>query len=51
MYVFVPDLASGKVSHVNVVSEEAKAKGLDARAWASAVAEVLGGKVRAQPSS
>ena len=45
VYVFSVDPEQGKVAHVNAVSEAAKAKGLDAREWAAAVAEILGGKV------
>ncbi|OBZ68342.1 Alanine--tRNA ligase [Grifola frondosa] len=44
VYVFSADLKGGKVAHVNHVSEAAKAKGLDARSWAAAVTEVVGGK-------
>lgn len=46
IYIFSADQSAGKVAHVNAVSEEAKAKGLDGREWASAVVEILGGKVR-----
>ena len=45
VYIFSADAASGKVAHVNAVSEVAKAKGVDAREWATAVVEILGGKV------
>ena len=45
IYIFSADVAGGKVAHVNAVSEEAKAKGLDGREWASTVVAILGGKV------
>ena len=45
IYIFSADNTAGKVAHVNAVSEEAKAKGLDGREWASAVTAILGGKV------
>ena len=45
IYIFSADVESGKVAHVNAVSESAKAKGLDGREWASAVVAILGGKV------
>ncbi|KAH9949608.1 tRNA synthetases class II (A)-domain-containing protein [Amylocystis lapponica] len=51
IYAFVPDLQGGKVAHVNVVSNAAKAKGLDARTWASVVVEVLGGKAGGKEDS
>ncbi|OSX66173.1 hypothetical protein POSPLADRAFT_1064626 [Postia placenta MAD-698-R-SB12] len=44
IYVFSPDIASGKVAHVNYVSPTMKAKGLDARSWGSVVTEIVGGK-------
>ena len=46
IYIFSADAANGKVAHVNAVSDAAKVKGLDGREWASAVVEILGGKVR-----
>lgn len=45
MYVFSVDHEGGKVAHVNHVPERVRAKGVDARTWASKVADVLGGKV------
>ena len=45
IYIFSADVESGKVAHVNAVSEAAKAKGVDGREWASAVVAILGGKV------
>ena len=45
IYIFSADAANGKVAHVNAVSDAAKAKGLDGKEWASAVVEILGGKV------
>ncbi|EGO00200.1 hypothetical protein SERLA73DRAFT_107224 [Serpula lacrymans var. lacrymans S7.3] len=44
VYVFSVDADNTKVAHANHVPEAAKAKGLDARVWASKVTEVLGGK-------
>ncbi|KAH8083821.1 tRNA synthetases class II (A)-domain-containing protein [Cristinia sonorae] len=43
-YVFSVDAEGGKVAHANCVSEAAKAKGVDGRAWASVVVGILGGK-------
>lgn len=48
VYVFSVDSEGGKVAHVNHVPEALKAKGLDGRAWAASVAEILGGKVCSQ---
>lgn len=44
VYVFSSNAAEGKVAHVNFVAEDAKSRGLDGRAWATAVSEVVGGK-------
>ncbi len=49
IYIFSADAEGTKVAHVNAVSEDAKAKGLDGREWALAVTAILGGKVRSQP--
>ncbi|KAJ8495931.1 hypothetical protein ONZ51_g1376 [Trametes cubensis] len=49
IYIFSADNTAGKVAHVNAVSEEAKAKGLDGREWASAVTAILGGKAGGKP--
>lgn len=46
MYVFSVNAEGGKVAHANYVPEYVRAKGFDARTWASKVTEVLGGKVR-----
>lgn len=43
-YVFSVDTEGGKVAHANCVSDAAKAKGLDGRAWAAEVVAILGGK-------
>jgi hypothetical protein len=43
--VISADEESGKVVHVNFVSDELKSRGLDARTWAAKVSEILGGKV------
>ena len=45
-YVFSVDSEKGQVAHANFVSETARSKGIDARTWAAAVAEIVGGKVR-----
>jgi alanyl-tRNA synthetase len=45
VYVFSPDKANTKVAHVNYVPPSLKAKGADARTWATEVSDVLGGKV------
>ena len=45
VYVLSIDEESGKVAHVNFVSESSRKNGLDARTWAGSVADVLGGKV------
>ncbi|EIN11353.1 hypothetical protein PUNSTDRAFT_141744 [Punctularia strigosozonata HHB-11173 SS5] len=44
IYVFSVDKEGSKVVHVNHSPAEARSKGLDARTWATKVAEVLGGK-------
>jgi alanyl-tRNA synthetase len=46
VYVFSVHAEGGKVAHANYVPEDVRAKGFDARTWASKVTEVLGGKVR-----
>lgn len=46
VYVFSVSVGGGKVAHANYVPEDVRAKGFDARTWASKVTEVLGGKVR-----
>ncbi|TCD59798.1 Alanine--tRNA ligase [Steccherinum ochraceum] len=43
-YVFSVDTESGKVAHANCVSDAAKAKNVDGKAWATAVVDILGGK-------
>jgi alanyl-tRNA synthetase len=48
VYVFSSDLGGSKVAHVNYVPPSMKAKGADARVWATRVSEVLGGKVSRQ---
>jgi alanyl-tRNA synthetase len=45
VYLFSVDSDGGKVMHVNYVSEPLRKRGLDARQWATKVAEVIGGKV------
>ncbi|KAH9850281.1 tRNA synthetases class II (A)-domain-containing protein [Lenzites betulinus] len=49
IYIFSADQSAGKVAHVNAVSEEAKAKGLDGREWAATVVELVGGKAGGKP--
>ncbi|KAI9570376.1 tRNA synthetases class II (A)-domain-containing protein [Boletus coccyginus] len=44
VYVFSVNAGGGKVAHANYVPEDVRAKGFDARTWASKVTEVLGGK-------
>jgi alanyl-tRNA synthetase len=48
VYVFSPDRSGTKVAHVNYIPPSMKAKGADARTWATRVSEVLGGKVSPQ---
>lgn len=45
VYVFSVDHEGSKVVHGNYVPNRLKAKGLDARIWASKVVDLLGGKV------
>ncbi|KAJ6558616.1 tRNA synthetases class II (A)-domain-containing protein [Mycena vulgaris] len=49
VYVFSADHT--KVAHVNYVPPSMKAKGADARAWATKVSEVLGGKAGGKDDS
>ncbi|KXN90914.1 Alanine--tRNA ligase [Leucoagaricus sp. SymC.cos] len=51
VYVLSVDSDGGKVAHVNFVSPSYKAKGADARAWATRVSEVLGGKTGGKEES
>lgn len=44
VYVFSVDETGEKVSHVNYVSPSFKAKGADARTWASSVTDIIGGR-------
>jgi len=50
-YVFSVDQPGKKVVHANYVPESARTKGLDARTWASKVADVLGGKAGGREDS
>ena len=43
-YIFSVDAEARKVVHVNYVPEDFRKKGLDARAWAVSVSEIVGGK-------
>ena len=45
LYVFSVDSDGGKVAHVNFVPPSMKEK-VDARKWAQAVTDIIGGKVR-----
>jgi alanyl-tRNA synthetase len=45
VYLLSVEESSGKVAHVNWVSPELKAKGVDAQVWASKVTDIVGGKV------
>lgn len=45
VYVLSVDHHGGKVAHVNYLPASMQVNGLDARTWASKVAEVVGGKV------
>ncbi|KAF7376011.1 Alanine--tRNA ligase [Mycena sanguinolenta] len=51
VYVFSADASSGKVAHVNYLPPSMKAKGADARVWATKVGEVLGGKAGGKEDS
>ncbi|KAJ7084272.1 tRNA synthetases class II (A)-domain-containing protein [Mycena belliarum] len=51
VYVFSVDHAGTKVAHVNYVPPSTKAKGADARTWATQVSEVLGGKAGGKDDS
>ncbi|KAJ7782975.1 tRNA synthetases class II (A)-domain-containing protein [Mycena metata] len=51
VYVFSADHDGGKVAHVNYVPPSMKAKGADARTWATKVSEVLGGKAGGKDDS
>ncbi|KAF9458438.1 tRNA synthetases class II (A)-domain-containing protein [Collybia nuda] len=44
VYVMSVDIPGRKVAHVNFVPPSLKAKGLDARTWATKVTDVIGGK-------
>jgi len=45
IYVFSVDSEAGKVLHANYVPDTFKVTGLEARAWAARVADIVGGKV------
>ncbi|KAK7057327.1 alanine--tRNA ligase [Favolaschia claudopus] len=51
VYVFSADIDGGKVAHVNFVPPSMKAKGADARVWATQVSELLGGKAGGKEDS
>ncbi|KAJ7502731.1 tRNA synthetases class II (A)-domain-containing protein [Mycena galericulata] len=51
VYVFSADQGGSKVAHVNYVPPSMKAKGADARAWATKVCEALGGKAGGKDDS
>lgn len=43
--MFSTDVENNKVAHANFVSSSLKARGGDARTWASKVTDIIGGKV------
>jgi alanyl-tRNA synthetase len=46
VYVFSPDVETGKVAHVNYLPKEVlERKVLDAKSWLGEVSKVIGGKV------
>ena len=45
VYLFSTDLEGSKITHVNYLPEHQVREGFDAKAWASAVTEVIGGRV------
>ena len=45
LYVFSIDHENQKVMHANYVSPSLKARGADARTWASKITDIVGGKV------
>ncbi|PPQ99712.1 hypothetical protein CVT24_009695 [Panaeolus cyanescens] len=51
LYVFSVDPETSKVAHANFVSSSLKAKGGDARTWASKVTDILGGKAGGKEES
>ncbi|KIK68832.1 hypothetical protein GYMLUDRAFT_152556 [Collybiopsis luxurians FD-317 M1] len=51
VYVFSVDEASGKVAHVNFVPPSIRAKGADARTWATKVTDMIGGKAGGKEES
>ncbi|KAJ7497173.1 tRNA synthetases class II (A)-domain-containing protein [Mycena latifolia] len=51
VYVFSADDIGSKVAHVNYIPPSMKAKGADARVWATKVSEVLGGKAGGKDDS
>ncbi|KAJ8077100.1 Alanine--tRNA ligase [Marasmius tenuissimus] len=51
VYVFSVDSEGGKVAHVNFVAPSLKSKGVDARKWAQAITDILGGKAGGKEES
>ncbi|KAJ7132903.1 tRNA synthetases class II (A)-domain-containing protein [Mycena crocata] len=51
VYVFSPDNSGSKVAHVNYIPPSMKAKGADARTWATQVSDTLGGKAGGKEDS
>lgn len=50
-YIFSADANGTRIVHMNYVSEAYRTRGLDARAWATKVSEVLGGKAGGKEDS
>jgi alanyl-tRNA synthetase len=46
VYLFSVDPEGAKVAHVNFVPKQQIKSGFDAKTWANAVTEVIGGRVR-----
>ncbi|KIL68962.1 hypothetical protein M378DRAFT_71103 [Amanita muscaria Koide BX008] len=50
-YLFSVDAEAGKVAHVNYIPPQYKAKGADARVWATKITEIVGGKAGGKEDS
>ncbi|KAE9401641.1 hypothetical protein BT96DRAFT_956506 [Gymnopus androsaceus JB14] len=51
IYVFSIDAEGSKIAHVNFIPPSLKAKGADARTWASKVTDIIGGKAGGKEDS
>ncbi|KAF9076559.1 tRNA synthetases class II (A)-domain-containing protein [Rhodocollybia butyracea] len=51
IYIFSVDPEGDKVAHVNFIPPSLKAKGADARTWASKVTDIIGGKAGGKEDS